>query len=108
MRNESLRGRGQARWMTLLGILAVCLSCLVVASSTVHARPVEPVHTDPPTVAVEGEPWVDSIVEGDDDGSSSLVGDADAQSPLSSDGGSNVMTIVETVLKGIWLFSIGR
>ena len=47
-------------------------------------------------------------VEGDDDGPSNLVGDADVRSPLSSDGGSNVMTIVETVLKGIWLFSIGR
>ena len=108
MRNESLRGRGQARWMTLLGILAVCLSCLVVASSTVHARPADPLPMDTPTLAIEGEPWVDSIVEGDDDGPSNLVGNADVQSPLSTDGGSNVLTIVETVLKGIWLFSIGR
>ena len=107
MRIESLRGRGQARWVTLLGILAVCLTCLGVASSTTHARPADPLPIAP-TLSTDGEPWVDSIVEGDDEGSSYLVGDTGVPSPLSADGGSTVLMIVETVLKGIWLFSIGR
>ena len=107
MRIESPREHGRARWMTLLVILAVCVTCLVVASSTTHARPADPLPMDTPTLAVEGEPWVDSIVDGDDDGPSNLVGDADTQSRASEEA-STVFTVVEMVLKGIWLFSIGQ